>query len=298
MDEQRRIGQHLLQQFAATAAANSDVPKPVPKHARHPDSGVERHCGTSDVLGQYDSKHPGYCECNGQFHLEYANHVRQWQFAFQSPAKLGELEQGLEQSNWRGTAAVGGATGSGYGGGISGTINPVTPFQTSMGANGSGHGAPSVTIAAGQFGKSGSLGSGGGGGTGSYAPAPSPSASSDIGQGQKTAAANFFGETQAPGFVDPRFDPRMGQFASPGQGGANGGRQASNETGGQSANPFDARSAQQRFEADYKRQPGSVSDKLNDFSKRLQYAADRRKPHWVNDGHVGHAPGLRMGLDS
>ena len=194
-------------------------------------------------------------------------------------------------------AIAGGAAGGGYGGGISGAINPVTPFQTSMGANSSGHGAPGVTVAAGQVSKSGSLGSGGGGGTGSYSAPPSPSASLDIGQGQKTAAANF-GETQAPGFVDPRFDPRMGQFTSLGQGGANGGRQASNETGGQSANPFDARSAQQRFETDYKLQPGSMSDKLNDFSKRLQHAADRRKPHWVNDGHLGHAPGLRMGLDS
>jgi type IV secretion system protein TrbL len=108
------------------------------------------------------------------------------------------------------------------------------------------------------------------------------------------AGAQNYLQSEAPGFVDPRFDPS----ARPSDGGTGAGRRTGNETGGMSANSFDARSAQQRFEADYKQQPSGVADKLNSFSKRLQYAADRRKPHWVSDGHVGHAPGLRMGLDS
>jgi type IV secretion system protein TrbL len=101
-------------------------------------------------------------------------------------------------------------------------------------------------------------------------------------------------QTEAPGFVDPRFDPS----ATPAKGRQGDGHRTSNDTGGMSANSFDARSAQQRFEADYRQEPRGVADKLNSFSKRLQYAADRRKPHWVSDGHVGHAPGLRMGLDA
>jgi type IV secretion system protein TrbL len=118
---------------------------------------------------------------------------------------------------------------------------------------------------------------------------PSPFESQMAGRGMN-ARGQSLGQTQAPGFVDPRFDPS----AAPG-GGA---KQSTNETGGTSANSFDVRSLQQRFEADYKQQPGGLADKLNSFSKRLQHAADRRKPHWVSDGHVGHAPGLRMGLDA
>jgi type IV secretion system protein TrbL len=95
---------------------------------------------------------------------------------------------------------------------------------------------------------------------------------------------------QAPGFVDPRFDPSAMQ--------GSGVKQSTNETGGTSADTFEARSFQQRFEADYTTKPGGMADKFNSFSKRLQHAADRRKPHWVNDGHLGHAPGLRMGLDA
>jgi type IV secretion system protein TrbL len=95
---------------------------------------------------------------------------------------------------------------------------------------------------------------------------------------------------QAPGFVDPRFDPSAMQ--------GSGAKQSTNETGGTSADTFEARSFQQRFEADYTTKPGGMADKFNSFSKRLQHAADRRKPHWVNDGHLGHAPGLRMGLDA
>ncbi|MDI1245195.1 MAG: P-type conjugative transfer protein TrbL [Rhodoferax sp.] len=199
--------------------------------------------------------------------------------------------------------AIGGASASsGYGGGISGAINPVNPFQTSAvagmrsGSSG-GSGAPGGSATVGQVSMASGLGSGGergnGSSTGSDKAAPSPSASPVTGQSVKTGVQSF-GETQAPGFVDPRFDPS----ASPGHGGANNGRQASNETGGLSANAFEAQSAQQRFEADYKQHPVGMADKLNSFSKRLQHAADRRKPHWVNDGHLGHAPGLRMGLDS
>ena len=205
--------------------------------------------------------------------------------------------------------AIGGASASsGYGGGISGAINPVNPvnpFQTfavagmrSGDSGGSaGSAAPSGSATTGQVSMASGLGSGGergnGSSTGSDKAAPSPSASPVTGQSVKTGVQSI-GETQAPGFVDPRFDPS----ASPDHGGANNGRQTSNETGGISANAFDARSAQQRFEADYKQQPLGMADKLNNFSKRLQHAADRRKPHWVSDGHVGHAPGLRMGLDS
>jgi type IV secretion system protein TrbL len=104
------------------------------------------------------------------------------------------------------------------------------------------------------------------------------------------ASRPTMGQAQAPGFVDPRFDPSAMQ-----RGGA---KQSTNETGGTSADTFEARSFQQRFEADYTTKPGGMADKFNSFSKRLQHAADRRKPHWVNDGHLGHAPGLRMGLDA
>lgn len=99
-------------------------------------------------------------------------------------------------------------------------------------------------------------------------------------------------QSQSPGFVDPRFDPAAGLGQSGGS------RQTRNDTGGMAANSFDVQSAQQRFDADYKQKPRGAADKLNEFSKRLQHAADRRKPHLANDGHLGHAPGLRMGLDA
>jgi len=188
-------------------------------------------------------------------------------------------------------AISGGASASSYAGGIGGVMVPSTPPQTSSGIKRNAVGATGSAIGTGQVSKSQSLG-GAGNTKNNAAPAP-PSAISPSWQSQSTEPVNI-GETQAPGFVDPRFDPS----SKPANGGANGSNQTSNETGGMPANPHDARSAQQRFETDYKRQPGSVVDQLNAFSKRLQYAADRRKPHWVNDGHIGHAPGLRMGLDS
>ena len=191
--------------------------------------------------------------------------------------------------------AIGGSSaGIGFGGGISGAVNPVNPFQASTVASG-GNGVPGQLGAAVQAGTSGGLGSG----AGSYLAARSPSSSpapidSPVnGQSINAGGLNVL-QTEAPGFVDPRFDPS----ATPAKGRQGDGHRTSNDTGGMSANSFDARSAQQRFEADYKQEPSGVADKLNSFSKRLQYAADRRKPHWVSDGHVGHAPGLRMGLDS
>jgi len=209
--------------------------------------------------------------------------------------------------------AIGGSSaGVGFGGGISGTVNANNPFQPAAG--------PSNTSNTSNTRKSSSANSGGTGiapflalpgpsvsptasssasqsarartpseGSGPDSAAPSPSESPMARRGTN-ASGQSLGQTQAPGFVDPRFDPS----ATPG-GGAN---QSTNETGGTSANSFDARSFQQRFEADYKQHPGGMADKLNSFSKRLQHAADRRKPHWVSDGHVGHAPGLRMGLDT
>lgn len=204
--------------------------------------------------------------------------------------------------------AIGGSSASsGYGGGISGTVNPVNPFQTSSGLSRGSSTASGAVAMASQVSLTGRLGavservpgyaSGSHGtsssDTGIHVTTPSPSAAPVTGSNIQTGTPNF-AETQAPGFVDPRFDPS----ASPRQGGSDTGRQTSNETGGLSANLFDARSAQQRFDADYQRTPLGVADKLNNFSKRLQHAADRRKPHWVNDGHLGHAPGLRMGLDS
>ena len=193
--------------------------------------------------------------------------------------------------------AIGGSSGGvGFRGGISGALSSVNPFQTSMVASSGGSGVPGKLGASGQAGMAGGLGSGAGSYLGAQSPSPSPSAPSDIpvvGQSLNAGAQNYL-QSEAPGFVDPRFDPS----AIPGDGGTGAGRRTGNETGGMSANSFDARSAQQRFEADYKQQPSGVADKLNSFSKRLQYAADRRKPHWVSDGHVGHAPGLRMGLDS
>lgn len=190
--------------------------------------------------------------------------------------------------------AIGGSSaGVGFGGGISGAVNPVNPFQASASTNTGGQGVPGKPGATGQTSLAAGLGTGGRVGTTSYDGAPSPSGSPAAWQDQ-TAGSQNPGQTETPGFVDPRFDPSAG----PRSGRTGNGHQSSNETGGMSANSFDARSAQQRFEADYKQKPGSMADKLNSFSKRLQYAADRRKPHWVSDGHVGHAPGLRMGLDS
>lgn len=192
--------------------------------------------------------------------------------------------------------AIGGSSaGVGFGGGISGAVTPVHPFQTSANASSGGQGVPGGLGAAVQSGMTGKSG----GGTGSHLGAPSPSTSpppsdSPVGWQGLNAGSQSFGQTQAPGFVDARFEP----FASPRDGGSGKSQPTSNETGGMPANSFDAKSAQQRFEADYKQEPSGVADKLNSFSKRLQYAADRRKPHWVSDGHLGHAPGLRMGLDS
>lgn len=190
--------------------------------------------------------------------------------------------------------AIGGlSAGVGFGGGISGAVNPVNSFQASANTNTGGLGVPGKPGATEQTGLAAGLSTGSRVGTTSYDGAPPPSGSQKAWQDQ-TAGSQNPAQTEAPGFVDPRFDPSAGPRA----GRTGNGHQSSNETGGMSANSFDARSAQQRFEADYKQKPGSVADKLNSFSKRLQYAADRRKPHWVSDGHVGHAPGLRMGLDS
>ena len=206
--------------------------------------------------------------------------------------------------------AIGGSSaGVGFGGGIRGTVNAINPFQSGSGpgntsntrhtssANSGGagippsmampgpSGVPTASSPASQSGVSRTPSEG----SGPHRAMPSPSESQMAGRGMN-ARGQSLGPTQAPGFVDPRFDPS----ATPG-GGA---KQSTNETGGTSANSFDARSLQQRFEADYKQHPGGLADKLNSFSKRLQHAADRRKPHWVSDGHVGHAPGLRMGLDT
>ncbi|MDD2920110.1 P-type conjugative transfer protein TrbL [Rhodoferax sp.] len=203
--------------------------------------------------------------------------------------------------------AIGGSSaGVGFGGGISGTVNANNPFQPAAGpsntrksssANSGGtgitpllalpgpSGLPTASSSASQHARARTPSEG----PVPYNAAPGPSESPMAGRGMN-ASGQSLGKTQAPGFVDPRFDPS----ATPG-GGA---KQSTNETGGTSANSFDARSFQQRFEADYKQHPGGMADKLNSFSKRLQHAADRRKPHWVSDGHVGHAPGLRMGLDT
>ena len=193
----------------------------------------------------------------------------------------------------RAAGAIGGSSaGVGFGGGISGMINP---FQPSANASSGGQGVPGGLGAAVQSGMAGKSGGGTGSHLGASSPSPSPPPSdSPVGWQGLNAGSQSFGQTQAPGFVDARFDP----FASPRDGGSAKSQPTSNETGGMPANSFDAKSAQQRFEADYKQEPSGVADKLNSFSKRLQYAADRRKPHWVSDGHLGHAPGLRMGLDS
>ena len=196
----------------------------------------------------------------------------------------------------RAAGAIGGSSaGVGFGGGISGMVNPVNPFQPSANASSGGQGVPGSLGAAVQSGMAGKSGGGTGSHLGASSPSPSPPPSdSPVGWQGLNAGSQSFGQTQAPGFVDARFDP----FASPRDGGSGKSQPTSNETGGMPANSFDAKSAQQRFEADYKQEPSGVADKLNSFSKRLQYAADRRKPHWVSDGHLGHAPGLRMGLDS
>ena len=199
----------------------------------------------------------------------------------------------------RAAGAIGGSSaGVGFGGGISGMVNPVNPvnpFQPSANASSGGQGVPGGLGAAVQSGMAGKSGGGTGSHLGASSPSPSPPPSdSPVGWQGLNAGSQSFGQTQAPGFVDARFDP----FASSRDGGSGKSQPTSNETGGMPANSFDAKSAQQRFEADYKQEPSGVADKLNSFSKRLQYAADRRKPHWVSDGHLGHAPGLRMGLDS
>ncbi len=192
--------------------------------------------------------------------------------------------------------AIGGSSsGIGFGGGISGAVNPVNPFQTSTVASSGGHGVPVQSGTFGQAGTAVGLGRGAGSYLGGRSPSSSPTPVDSPVSGQSLSAGGLnVLQTEAPGFVDPRFDPS----ATPAKGRQGDGGRTSNDTRGMSANSFDARSAQQRFEADYKQEPRGVADKLNSFSKRLQYAADRRKPHWVSDGHVGHAPGLRMGLDS
>lgn len=196
--------------------------------------------------------------------------------------------------------AIGGASaGGGYGGGISGTVSPVNPFQTSTGASSGNNVVPgrsgTAPLRAAGPGTAGSAGMASAlrSGTGSYQVATSPADGPLAGQSLKTGGRNF-DQIEAPGFVDPRFDPS----ATPEKSGAGRGQETNNATGGTAANAFDARAAQQRFEADYKPPSGAMADRLNSFLKRLQYAADRRKPHWVSDGHVGHAPGLRMGLDA
>jgi type IV secretion system protein TrbL len=192
--------------------------------------------------------------------------------------------------------AIGGSSvGVGFGGGISGMVNPVNSFQPSANASSGGTSLAGGLGAAVQSGMTDKSGGGTGSHLSAHSPSPSPPPSdSPVGWQGLNADSQSFGQTQAPGFVNARFDP----FASPRDGGSGISHPTSNETGGMPANSFDARSAQQRFEADYRQEPSGVADKLNGFSKRLQYAADRRKPHWVSDGHVGHAPGLRMGLDS
>lgn len=192
--------------------------------------------------------------------------------------------------------AIGGSSaGVGFGGGISGSVTPVNPFQTSANASSGGQGVPGGLGAAVQSSMAGKSGGGTGSHLGAFSPSPSPPPSdSPVAWQGLNAGSQSLGQTQAPGFVDARFDP----FASPRDGGSSKSQPTSNETGGMPANSFDARSAQQRFETDYKQEPSGVADKLNSFSKRLQYAADRRKTHWVSDGHMGHTPGLRMGLDA
>ena len=196
----------------------------------------------------------------------------------------------------RAAGAIGGASaGVGFGGGISGMVNPVNPSQPNANASSGGQGVASGMGAAGQSSMAGKSDGGTGIHLGTPSPAPSPPPSdSPAGWQGLNARSQNFGQTQAPGFVDARFDPS----ASPRDGDSGKSHPTSNETGGMPANSFDARSAQQRFEADYKQEPSGVADKLNSFSKRLQYAADRRKTHWVSDGHMGHTPGLRMGLDA
>jgi type IV secretion system protein TrbL len=191
--------------------------------------------------------------------------------------------------------AIGGSSaGVGFGGGISGAVTPVNPFQPSTVASSGGNGVLGQSGAFGQAGTAVALGRGAGSDLGARSPSSTPTSIDSPVKGQSLNAGGLnVLQTEAPGFVDPRFDPS----ARPAKGRQGDGGRTSNDTGGMSANSFDARSAQQRFEADYRQEPRGVADKLNSFSKRLQYAADRRKPHWVNDGHVGHAPGLRMGLD-
>ena len=203
--------------------------------------------------------------------------------------------------------AIGGSSaGLGFGGGISGTVHANNPFQWGSGPSHTSHtrsanhggtgktplltlpgpsGLPTASSPASRMGRAGTPNEG----PVPDSAAPGPSERPMVGRG-RNASDPSFGQTQAPGFVDPRFDPSATL-----RGGT---KQSTNETGGTSANAFDARAFQQRFDADYKPHPGGLADKLNSFSKRLQHAADRRKPHWVSDGHVGHAPGLRMGLDT
>jgi type IV secretion system protein TrbL len=98
---------------------------------------------------------------------------------------------------------------------------------------------------------------------------------------------------QAPGFVDARFDP----FASPRDGGS--GKATQPATKPAACLPIHSmHGLPNNALRPTTTKPGGMADKFNSFSKRLQHAADRRKPHWVNDGHLGHAPGLRMGLDA
>jgi len=175
--------------------------------------------------------------------------------------------------------SAGGSPG-GVAGKPGGTEKPGGPGAAGGGTSGQG-GAGAATAA----GKQGGLGaqaggSGAGGGQGGAG-------------GAKSGGSGFgAGADNTPGFANPKAD--LGSSTSA----AGGGQTARNETGGMAASAYETNAAQKRFDAQHDKKPAGIADKLNDFSKKLQYAADRKKPHLVSDGSVGHAPNLRMGLDA
>ena len=124
-------------------------------------------------------------------------------------------------------------------------------------------------------------------------PAASPSAfSASDGSAPQGAALNTgsrqdMADSPQPSFVDPSFNPNSNPQSQ------NSGYR--NETGGLSNNDARPQKSQRLDQTSGKQRAISTSQKFNDFARKLQYAADRRKPHLANDGHTGSAPSLRTG---
>jgi type IV secretion system protein TrbL len=117
----------------------------------------------------------------------------------------------------------------------------------------------------------------------SSAPSGSPAAGQNYGQSSPASADN-----SRPAFVDPKFNPNV----NPQDPKSN----YRNETGGMT--PNQPPQVQPRFDEQKTnaQKAQGVAQKFNRFAEKLQYAADRRKPHLSSDGNTGSAHGLRSNV--